>query len=278
MDPLKKQALAYLSQHIADFRYGVNWSLAADISGCEIDWDNHPRLTRAQFFHDNDYPEAIYRFLTDVYQKGVECLKAIVGYIYHDIGIPDDPTLRRSLVVLGIVKADTIPSLSSLELSVPTRFIDVDIFPDDFYRDLVHLINEAYQVEIFAVIPILIRRLLENLLIDILRSYYGMKDVSVFYDAEHGKFHDFSVLMRKMKERLGDFDWCVDLLNEKLLDGINKYREAGNASAHSMIVRVTPEDLAKGKDEITHVVKQLFKTLLTMTAATKTAQTTDRSM
>jgi len=33
MDPQKKQALAHLSNHIADFEYETNWSLAADVSG-----------------------------------------------------------------------------------------------------------------------------------------------------------------------------------------------------------------------------------------------------
>jgi len=268
MEARIKQALAYLSDYIFNNRYGTNWSLVVDISGYNVDWEDHPRLTRAQYFHDDDYPDAIYRFLKEVYDTDLEAFKKMVAYIFNE-KLPDDPRLKNVLANLGVINIEASNFPISLTLSIPMRFIDVDTFPDDFYRDLIHLINIAYQTEIYPVVPILIRKLLENLLVDILRSHYGMRDVSIFYDVNHGSFHSFSTLIDNARQKLEDFNWCSDLFNADLLRQIDKYREQGNASAHSIVMRVRREDLEKNKDEIIQTVRQLLKTFSLINTASR---------
>jgi hypothetical protein len=252
------QALAYLANYIYKNKYGTNWSLAADIAGVFFDWTEHPRLTKAQFFHDEDYPTAILRFIEEVYEVDVESFKTLIAFIF-DGKLPDDQNLRAALSTLGVIPANSEGFALHLTLTIPARMIDVDSFPDDFYRELVHLINKAYGAEVFGAVPILVRKLLENLLVDILRLYYGMRDITIFFDKGHGRFHDFGTLIDNTETRLHDFNWCNDLMNKELLEQLNKYRERGNASAHSMIVAVRKEELKEASDEITQMTKQLFK-------------------
>jgi hypothetical protein len=270
----KKQALAYLATYIFKNKYGTNWSLAADISGYPIDWARHYRLTRAQFFHDDDYQAAILRFITDVYDGGgIESFKMMISFILGE-SIPDEPNLKTALSTLRVISVGASTFSTSLSLSIPIRLIDVDTFPDDFYRDLVHLINKAYQAELNAAVPILTRKLLENLLVDALRSFYGLRDVAVFFDTVHRRFHDFGLLIDNAKARLEDFTWCKDLMNKELLAKLDEYRERGNASAHSMTVTISKGDLDRDRDETTHVIEQLFKLLSVLSMASKSDKET----
>lgn len=267
----KKQAFAYLATYIFKNKYGTNWSLAADISGYPIDWGRHQRLTRAQFFHDDDYQAAILRFITDVYDGDIESFKMMISFILEE-RIPDEPNLKTALSTLRVVSGGASTFSSSLSLSIPIRLIDVDTFPDDFYRDLVHLINKAYQAELNAIVPILTRKLLENLLVDVLRSYYGLQDITIFFDRDHGRFHDFGLLIDNAKARLEDFTGFKDLMNKELLAKLDEYRERGNASAHSMTVTIGRDDLDKNRDEMTQIIKQLFKLLSVLNTASKSGK------
>jgi hypothetical protein len=254
----ERQALAYLANYIYKNEYGTNWSLAADIAGYFFDMTEHPRLTKAQYFHDDDYPTAILHFLEEVYEDDIESFKTLVAFIL-DQKLPDDQNLRAALSTLGVISGDPTAFSATLAITIPVRLVDIDTFPDDFYSELVHLINKAYQAGAYGAVPILIRKLMENLLVDILRSYYGMRDVTMFFDKGRGRFHDFGMLLEKASERLNDFDWCKDLMNKELLAKLEKYRERGNASAHSIVVAVRKEGLDQTSDEVTQITKQLFK-------------------
>lgn len=188
----RKQALASLASYIFKNMYGTNWSMAADISGYPIDWGRHNRLTRVQFFHDDDYLVAILRFITDVFDGNTQSFNIMTAFIF-DEKVPDDANVRVALSTLGVIPSagDAASFQTPLSLSIPVRLIDVNAFPDDFYRDLVHLTNKAYEAGLFATVPLLVRKLLENLVVDALRLYYGMKDVTVFSIRVTG---DFTIL------------------------------------------------------------------------------------
>jgi len=261
LEPRRRQALAYLSDYICKHEYNTDWTMAVDVSGYVVDWDSHPRLTRAQSFHDDDYPHAVYQFISEVFQENPNSFKTMMAYILHQ-KIPDDPGVNGALTTLGVIAGDpsTFPIL--MPLAGPLRLIDVETFPDDFYREIVGLINRTYEAAIYPVVPILIRKLLENLLVDILRSYYGTDDVSIFYDADHGKFHDFGILIGNTRSRLNDFNWCKDLVNDELLRQLDKYREQGNASAHSITTTIGREEIEKNREQVTNITRKLFKAFL----------------
>jgi len=48
------------------------------------------------------------------------------------------------------------------------------------------------------------RKFLENLIVDILRNKYGMKNIDLFYDTKKGKLHIFEVLLKNLNDRIDD--------------------------------------------------------------------------
>ena len=110
-------------------------------------------------------------------------------------------------------------------------------------------------------LSILIRKLLENLIIDILRKKYSTQVMSLYYDTSRGRFHDFSVLLKNLDSRKGEFQYITQNLDKSLIQKINQYRETGNSGAHSIDVDLTINQIARDKDNINYLVQLLLRTL-----------------
>jgi hypothetical protein len=136
------------------------------------------------------------------------------------------------------------------------KLIEDTTLPDDFYKRVVNEINILFTNNHPIPICILVRKLFENLIIDILRKRYGMSDVSIFFDASHRKFHGFSKLLMALSERKTDFAHIASNLDD-IINKINKFRENGNASAHSIDVDITMDQIAGMKDDINYLVPML---------------------
>jgi hypothetical protein len=104
----------------------------------------------------------------------------------------------------------------------------------------------------------LIRKLLENLIIDILRGKYGTHQVSLYYDTSKRRFHDFSVLLQNLDSHKADFHCIAPDLDTPIIQSINQYRETGNSAAHSIDANLTIEQVSQGKDDINHLVQYLL--------------------
>lgn len=268
----ERQALAILADYIYREHYQTDWSFGIEISGADVDWDDHPRLIRSQSFGDPDYPSAVLRVLTDIYKKDKVALANLVA---HVIGreVPPDETLVSSLSVLGIMEGGAKERIVFAKPIAPQfRYIEVDTYPDDFYRELISVINRLYNNNILVPIPILLRKLFENALVDVLRYFYGMQQVNLFFDVNRGRLHDFSILLENTEKRLTDFAWCKDLFNKELLRKLDDFREKGNSMAHTLPVRISKEELDRSRADVIHLTQSLFKTIL-LVARGKLSQT-----
>lgn len=105
----------------------------------------------------------------------------------------------------------------------------------------------------------LVRKLLENLLIDILRKRYGMQKCELFFDVSHGRFHGFNVLVKNINERIKDFKIIVPSLNHDFINELNKFRESGNSASHSLEIDVNEDDLMTEKDDLEQLIKTLVR-------------------
>lgn len=74
------------------------------------------------------------------------------------------------------------------------KLIDPNISIDNDYRKIITDINNAYSKGFYDCVYILVRKLLENQLIDCLRNFYTMEQINKFYDQDRGKFHPFNRL------------------------------------------------------------------------------------
>ena len=255
-----KQALAVVADYICRKRYDTDWRFMADLSGVDIDWEKHPRLLKAQFFGDPDYPSAIIKFLKDIYEKNPEGAKLVISRIIGE-EIDEEP-LKGALTVLGIIRESDQARI--IIPSIPQRrykYLELDSFPDDFYAELIDNINRCYECQLYVPLQILVRKLFENCLIDILRMFYGTRELNLFYNVEKGRFHDFNTLLKNAKQKLKDFSYVKDVFNQQILKLLNKYRERGNAMAHNLAIRTSKDEVDSFRKEITYLTKCLFKTI-----------------
>lgn len=141
------------------------------------------------------------------------------------------------------------------------KYIDLKELLDDFYYDLIENINACYSFGIYPSVRILSRKLLENLLIDLLRNKFGKTEINLFYDTKNSKFHNFNILLKNISEKLEDFKPISPALDPILIKKINKFRELGNSSAHTIELQIKKDELYKEKDDLIFIVKVLSKSI-----------------
>lgn len=256
-----KQALAFISEFIVEKRYGINWVLMAGMADYEL--SENPRLVRSQSFGDPDYPNCILKFLMDIYRRNEDEAKFIISQIVRDGDVNDalDPQYAPAFEALEIIPQSgaAMPLLPSI---IKTKYLNVESVPHDFYRELIEQINACYQFGCYPAAQILVRKLLENSLIDILRKRYSMTNVNLFYDTSKGRFLDFSILLDNVSQNLKDFTHVKDSFNENLIERINNYRDQGNSSAHNinLDIQSVGSELDKNRTDLNFIVKSLFRT------------------
>lgn len=109
-------------------------------------------------------------------------------------------------------------------------------FGSDTYRDVVSEINNTYKYGFFTSMYILIRKLLENLIYDCLKKYYGMANIDKFFNEGRTKHHGFSTLRINFDALIKepDFIAMVGMVDQKFIDLLGEFKDAGNANAHSL--------------------------------------------
>lgn len=108
---------------------------------------------------------------------------------------------------------------------------------DEAYNNLVLQINSAFSVGLFTATLVLVRKLFENLIIDLLRLKYGMGQMDLFYSKDDGGFHNLHRLIKNLEKKLDEFKpygfFKLEREKESLMNFLWKIKDEGNASAHS---------------------------------------------
>ncbi|QLH78508.1 DUF2321 domain-containing protein [Halosimplex rubrum] len=141
------------------------------------------------------------------------------------------------------------------------KFIEIDDKEIDghFYPSTVYEANLCYRVKADHATLILTRKLIENLLLDIIRKHVSMTNVHVFFDTEQRQHASFGELIDAFKERTDEFQQYFTVEEEDIVDKIYRIKYDGDASAHSIEERVDADDLESISDDVTYVVKVLFR-------------------
>jgi len=108
---------------------------------------------------------------------------------------------------------------------------------DNFYQNLIKEINLTYNNETYTSTLILCRKLIENLLIDLLRKKFGSdtkEKVEIYYNTKDGRFHDFTYLVKNFEERKDDFLVDKELV-EEFVRLVKPFRKGANSKTHSII-------------------------------------------
>lgn len=261
---VEKAFLAQAAKLISDEAwYDVDWNIVLNMFMFGDLLEDVPRLMRSQSFGDPDYPFNVYRTFELAYDIDAKRTLDMIVYILKDIGVKEE-TINEYPAIKAILKNREIEDLSQLfpEISytlIETKYLDIAEYPDDFYKDLVALINKCYIYGIYPVVYVFSRKLLENLLIDILRKKYGMKNIELFFDTKHRRHHSFNVLMKNFVDKIEDFKIIIPSLDHNFINTINKFRESGNSAAHTLEMSVKKEEIDDVRDDLMFVIKTLVR-------------------
>ena len=144
-----------------------------------------------------------------------------------------------------------------------TNFIQLSHINDQFYITLVEDINKSYREGIDEATLVLTRKLLENLVIDILRARYGLSDNrrELFYNTNKRQFCRFSKLIENVKNNMEDLEYFSDRLDESVVDLLEDLKNQGDASAHSIEVAPSEGDMSEYRKKANQATSILCYTL-----------------
>lgn len=121
-------------------------------------------------------------------------------------------------------------AVNESELLVETHF------DDEFFESLKFEINTAFRIGLYTATIVLLRKLFERQIIDVMRQKYGMANMILFYS--DGYFLNLSELIRNLRDKLDDFKpydfFKLEREKQSFIDFLWNLREEGNAGAHSM--------------------------------------------
>jgi len=260
----RDMAIGRFAKFVDKYLYWTDWTMVATMCGV-IDLLNEPRherVRRAQSWNDDDYATAISSFLREVFELDEQIGLAFISEItkQEELSSEAKNEFAQILSIFGDKSADATSLFQNISIPVVNKFIEVTWLPDDFYKRLIDEINLLYTNRLPMSLSILIRKLLENLIIDILRKKYGTEGLSLYYDTYRGRFQDFSVLLRNLDSKKEDFHYITSELDSSIRK-INRFRETGNSGAHSIDVNLTINQISKDKDDINYIVQFLLRIL-----------------
>lgn len=138
------------------------------------------------------------------------------------------------------------------------EFLETGIFDQQFYKRLKEEIESCYRVGANGAVLVLTRKLFENLLIDILRGHYGMNKVEVFFNPARGYHRNVMDLKANLISDLSGFKPYSRDLNKDNLEALDKFKKRGDASAHSIVVKASDEEIEELSSEATRLVEILY--------------------
>lgn len=154
----------------------------------------------------------------------------------------------------------TVPTHDDEPRPETERFIDASPPEDDFYQPLVAEVNRSYQIHLYDATMILTRKLLENLLIEVLRAEVDMAtELDAFYIKEQNRFQPFSTVVAEFEVRLQRFRPYIPELDGNFIDDLNEFRHQANSNAHSIQVNISQADIESRSERASELASTLFR-------------------
>lgn len=125
-------------------------------------------------------------------------------------------------------------------------------FKDTFFVKLVIEINRAYGFRLYASTLVLLRKLMENLVIELLRAKFGTQNLEMYYWKEKGRHHDFSKLLENLKAKIDEFKPYSPNFAISMIDFLEKFKERSNAAAHTVDIQPKWDYVDSLKKDLNH--------------------------
>ena len=111
-------------------------------------------------------------------------------------------------------------------------------FDDIFYKKLKEEINKSYKFGIYTGTFMLCRKLIENLVIDVLRLKYpaiSSDNLSLYYQKEYSRYNDFTHLLKNLEDKKQEFGADKHII-ERFISLSKPFRCKANSKTHSIIM------------------------------------------
>lgn len=128
-----------------------------------------------------------------------------------------------------------------------------------FYTPLISEINTCYQVQADEATLVLTRKVIENLLLEVIRTVEGMDNLEVFYNTDIRQSKSLGSLISAFSDRLDKFDKYTSGIDDGLVQDMNDIKHQGDASAHSIETSISEDELESLSETATEVCKLLLR-------------------
>ena len=267
---MDKDPAQTLMAQFSNFLVGKNidhqdWEMVTTEYGVHKIATKQERFLRSWMWGDDDRSYRTVRFLKVLYDRDEETALALMKRVYDHVDGADGEELQKypALQSLEGERTDIAGGLPTLTVTTDL-FIDIDNTTDDFYDDLIENINQCYRIGVYDGTFVLTRKLLENLVLDLLRKEYPKSYLQMYYIPNERRFRNFSTLLDVFEYRLKDYQSYSDGLNSDLIADIRRFKNTANSDAHSVVRNPDKDDIDDLGDSAEYASKVLFRAFRSM--------------
>jgi len=169
---------------------------------------------------------------------------------------------KASLPIIELVKPIRIQQKAERKKRKErvTRFISYPT-QNPFRQAHIDEVNRAYTHKCFTSVFILCRKIMENLVADILRLKFPPtieENKELYYDKHHTRIKDFKELLKSLESKKADFEMDKKLV-ERIVSSVEPFKEQADPKAHSWyhIVKTRAEIDRMGVQDILDLIYEL---------------------
>lgn len=258
--------MAQFSKFVVDKDIGTkDWKMLTSEYMVRDEAEGTSRFFRSWDWGDEDRDSQTLEFLRTIYAKDEERTLALMKRVYDFVGGADGKELQKYHMLKNLEGSRTDITGGLPTLTVTTElFLDIDNTTDDFYDELIENINQCYQIGVYDGTFVLTRKLLENLVIELLRKEYPKSYLKMYYIPEQHRFRNFNDLLEVFEYRLKDYQSYSDGLDNELISDIDRFRDSANSDAHSIVRKPDKDEIDNLGDDAEHAAKVMFRVLRNM--------------
>jgi hypothetical protein len=168
-----------------------------------------------------------------------------------------DPEDRQSLYQAKIQAMPQKTIYIKKERKRPSKPFEYLKYPskDKFEQKHVEEINKAYDGGCYTAVYVLCRKVIENLIIKLLRKRFGGKEIALYWDKPRGRFHDFKIILKKLNLKANQFPGPIQTAVRRLVSKATIFAKDANDKTHSLFHIATKKELDEANiDEIFELI------------------------
>lgn len=136
---------------------------------------------------------------------------------------------------------------------------------DPFQKKHIEEINKAYNCKCYTAVFILCRKVIQNLIIDLLIKQFPAKikkNRELYFDIKRGRFHDFSIILKNLYDRRKSFNPLAIKPIERLYSRVKPFVKDANDQTHSWFYIASKKELDDiNIQEIMHLIESIDKNI-----------------